>query len=137
MKAYGGVDLLIHIFLTSALVGGEWSSTRLCSYTPIERVPGTHLIGGWFVPRSGLDDVEMRKFLTLPELKLRTLGHPARSQSLYRLRYPGCLEDQVPVYKSLSKSVVQLYLQALGPLFVAFYDSQGILTRLHVGTHIH
>jgi hypothetical protein len=32
----------------------------------------------------GLDDVEMRKFLTLSG----TFGSPARSQSLYRLRYP-------------------------------------------------
>jgi hypothetical protein len=40
-------------------------------------------------PRAGLDDVEKRKFLTLPALELRPLGRPARSQSLhiYRLRY--------------------------------------------------
>jgi hypothetical protein len=40
-------------------------------------------------PRAGLDDVEKRKFLTLPWLKLQPLGRPARSQSLYRLSYPG------------------------------------------------
>jgi hypothetical protein len=40
-------------------------------------------------PRAGLDDVEKRKILTLPALELRRLGCPARSQSLYRLRYPG------------------------------------------------
>jgi hypothetical protein len=39
-------------------------------------------------PRAGLDDVGERKFLTLPGLELRTLGYPARSQSLYRLHYP-------------------------------------------------
>jgi hypothetical protein len=43
-------------------------------------------------PRAGLDDVEKRKFLTLPVLELRPLGRPARSQSLYRLRYPGSCE---------------------------------------------
>jgi hypothetical protein len=26
MKTYGGIDVYIHIFLTSALVGGEWSA---------------------------------------------------------------------------------------------------------------
>jgi hypothetical protein len=36
-------------------------------------------------PRTGLDDVEKRKFLTPPGLELRRLGRPARSQSLYRL----------------------------------------------------
>jgi hypothetical protein len=28
MKSYGGVDVQIHVFLTSALVGGEWSASR-------------------------------------------------------------------------------------------------------------
>jgi hypothetical protein len=41
--------------------------------------------------KAGLEDVEKRKFLTLPGLELQTLGHPARSQSLYRLSYPGSL----------------------------------------------
>jgi hypothetical protein len=40
-------------------------------------------------PGAGLDDLEKRKFLTLPGLELRPLGLPARRQSLYRLRYPG------------------------------------------------
>jgi hypothetical protein len=42
-------------------------------------------------PRAGLDDVEKRKFLTLPGLELQPLGRQARSQSLYRLHYPGSL----------------------------------------------
>jgi hypothetical protein len=42
-------------------------------------------------PRTGLDDVEKRKFLTLPGLELRPLRRPARSQSLYLLRYPGSI----------------------------------------------
>jgi hypothetical protein len=29
--------------------------------------------------RAGLDDLEKREFLTLPELELRPLGRPARS----------------------------------------------------------
>jgi hypothetical protein len=36
-------------------------------------------------PRTGLDDVEKRKFLPLPGLKLRPLCRPSRSQSLSRL----------------------------------------------------
>jgi hypothetical protein len=47
MKAYGEVDLQIRIFLTSALAGGEWSASRPCRFTPGERAPGTHWIGGW------------------------------------------------------------------------------------------
>jgi hypothetical protein len=40
---------------------------------------GTHWIGGWVNLRPGLDDLEKRKFLTLPGLELRPLGRPARS----------------------------------------------------------
>jgi hypothetical protein len=87
---------LIHIFLISALAGGEWSASRPVHFTPGERAPGTHWIGGWVDPTAGLDDVEKRKFFTLPGLELRSLGSPARSQSLYRLRYPGTLTD--PMY---------------------------------------
>jgi hypothetical protein len=59
MKAYGGVDVYIHIFLTSTLVGGEWSASRTGRFTPGERTTGTHW---WVGPRAGLDDVK-RKFL--------------------------------------------------------------------------
>jgi hypothetical protein len=63
------------------------SFTPLALY-PVKRAPGAHWIRGWVGPRGGLDDFEKRKFLTLPGLKLRTLGLPARSQLLYRLRHP-------------------------------------------------
>jgi hypothetical protein len=47
------------------------------------------------------------------------------------------LEDQVPVFMSPSDRVAQLYPQAPGSHFVAFYDSQDyrgcIPTRLHMG----
>jgi hypothetical protein len=89
MKTYGGVDVWIHIVLTSALVGGEWSALRPGRFTPGERAPGTHSIGGWVDPRAGLDDMEKRKSLTTPRLELRPLGRPVRSQLLYRLSYLG------------------------------------------------
>jgi hypothetical protein len=58
MKTYGGVDVWIHVFLTSGLVGGELSASRSGRFTPVERAPGTHWIGGWVSPRAGLDDME-------------------------------------------------------------------------------
>jgi hypothetical protein len=70
---------MIHIFLTSALGGGEWSASRPGRSNPGERAPVTHWVGGWVDHRAGLDDVEKRKFLTLPGLELRPLGRPARS----------------------------------------------------------
>jgi hypothetical protein len=83
MKAYGEVDVHIHIFLTSPLVGGELSASCPGRFTP-----GNHWIG-WVDLRASLDDLEKRKLLTLPGLELRPLSRPASSQSLYRLRYPG------------------------------------------------
>jgi hypothetical protein len=53
MKAYGGVDAYIHLFWTSAQVGGDWSASRPGRFTPGERVPSTN----WMGTRSGLDDV--------------------------------------------------------------------------------
>jgi hypothetical protein len=58
MKAYGGVDVYIHISLTSALAGSEWSASRPCLFTPGETAPGTNWIGGWVDPRAVLDEVE-------------------------------------------------------------------------------
>jgi hypothetical protein len=42
-------------------------------------------------PRAGLKDVENLTFLTIQGLELQSLGRPARSESLYRLRYRGSL----------------------------------------------
>jgi hypothetical protein len=58
MKAYGGVDVEIHIFLNLALAGGDWSASRPGRFTPGEQTPDTHWIGCWVDPRAGLDNVE-------------------------------------------------------------------------------
>jgi hypothetical protein len=41
---------------------------------PLERAPGTHWIGGWVSHRASLDDVEKRKFLSLPRLELQPVA---------------------------------------------------------------
>jgi hypothetical protein len=89
MKAYRGVDVYTHIFLTSALVGDEWSASRPGLFTPGERAPVTHWIWSLVDPRAGLDDMKKWKYFIPPGLELRALSRPASSQSLYPLRYPG------------------------------------------------
>ena len=59
---------------------------------PRERA-GTHCIGGWVGPRAGLD-----RCGNLAATGNRSLDRPARSQSLYRLSYPG------PRYLSLTRT---------------------------------
>jgi hypothetical protein len=61
MKTYWGVEVWLHAFLISALDGGEWSASSPSRFTPRERAPGTHWIGGWLSPRVVLDAVVKRK----------------------------------------------------------------------------
>jgi hypothetical protein len=65
----------IQILLTTALVGGEWSTSRPGRFTPGERAPYTHWIGGWVDLKACLEDLAKRKFLTLTGLELRPLGN--------------------------------------------------------------
>jgi len=37
--------------LTSAVDGSEWSASCTSRFTPRQRDPGTHWIGGWVGPR--------------------------------------------------------------------------------------
>jgi hypothetical protein len=110
MKAYGGVDVKIHIFLNSALDGSEWSASRPGRFTPRERVPGTHWIGDLVSPRAGLADVEKREFFTLPGLEVQPFRRPWRSQSLYRLRCPDSHVSSLCVYTVYCTNTVQLTL---------------------------
>jgi hypothetical protein len=51
-----GVDVQTHVFLTSVLVGGEWSASRPGRFTSREGAPGTYWIGGWVGPRAGVEE---------------------------------------------------------------------------------
>jgi hypothetical protein len=64
MKAYWGVEVQLHAFLSSVLDGGEFSASHTGRFTPRERAPGTHWIEGWVGPRAGLNTVVKRKILS-------------------------------------------------------------------------
>jgi hypothetical protein len=61
MKTYWRVEVELHAFLTSALDGGEWSTSRPGRRTPRETASGTHWIGGWVGPRAVLESMVKRK----------------------------------------------------------------------------
>ena len=67
--------------MTTALEGGEGSASRPGRSLPWERA-GTHCTGGWVGPRTGLN-----RCGNLAPAGIRSPDRPARSQSLYRLRY--------------------------------------------------
>jgi hypothetical protein len=58
MKTYEAMHVNIYAFLTSALVGGEWSATRPGLFAPRERAPCCNLIGGCLDPRASLDNIK-------------------------------------------------------------------------------
>jgi hypothetical protein len=70
MKICKGAKVQLHVFLTSALVGGEWSVSRPSHVTAEEGVTGTHWIGGWVGHRSGIDTGKKKPLCTCSELKL-------------------------------------------------------------------
>jgi hypothetical protein len=74
MKAHWGVDVQLHELFTSALNGGEWSASRTGRFTPREKAPDTHWMGGWVGLEADLHTV-MKK-------KIRTFDHPVRYPAL-------------------------------------------------------
>jgi hypothetical protein len=46
---------------SSALDGGEWSTSSPGRFTPRETAPGTHRLGGWVSPGAVQDRVVKRK----------------------------------------------------------------------------
>jgi hypothetical protein len=91
-----GIALLIRDL---GWVGGQQHAPAAL---PQERT-GTHCTGGWVGPRAGLNVCE--KFRPRRDFfKTRSPDPPARSQSLYRLSYPGTLltlvqtQIHIPIY---------------------------------------
>jgi hypothetical protein len=56
------------------------------------KIPGIHCVGSWLGPRAGLDWGGAEN---LASTEIRCPDRPARSKSLYGLRYPGPLEPQL------------------------------------------
>jgi hypothetical protein len=61
MKAFWGMEVWHHAFLTSTLDGGEWSASRPGRFTRREKAPGSLWIKDWLGHRAGLDAVVERK----------------------------------------------------------------------------
>jgi hypothetical protein len=110
MKAYGGVDVWNQVFLTSALVGGQGSTSRLGRYTPRGRRPMYSLDRRLCDLGTGLDDVERRKILLLSELELRIFGRSYRRRLSSDNESPT---DRIPIARRLPTMPIEL--SWLGP----------------------
>jgi hypothetical protein len=82
MKAYWGSGGIAPRILTSAIDGGDSSAPCPGSFTPREKAPGTHWIGGWVGPRGVLDAVVKRK-IPSPRFEPQNPDRPACSPALF------------------------------------------------------
>jgi hypothetical protein len=85
MKSWGS-ESIAPPFFASAIDGGERSASHSCRFTTGERIPGTHWLRGWVGPMADLNTVENTSMLHCRE---SNPALPARTPSLYRLKYPG------------------------------------------------
>ena len=81
-KPRGGVEVYLYSFFNFGAKWGGWSTPRSGRFNPGKtRYPLYRRLGG---PRAGLTGAE-----NLAPTGIRSPDLPARSESLYRLRYPG------------------------------------------------
>jgi hypothetical protein len=93
VKVYRVLDVYMQNYLTSVLVGDEWWVSRLGRFNPEVKAPNTRRIESWVGHSVSMDDMEEKKFLTLPGFEFWSLGRPARSQTtLSRLLFPSILQ---------------------------------------------
>jgi len=96
----------------------KWRLTpRPSCFTPWERVPGTHWVGDWVVPRSDLVDLEMRTFLAAARIGTQLLGHPV------------CNRVSVPVFGTLE--AVEKVRGKRGNCLIAWSRTELPSVRLH------
>ena len=60
MKAHGGLEVLVHSFLTSAVAGRAWRASFSDRFIPGVWMPGTHWIRNMVGQRSDLEALEKR-----------------------------------------------------------------------------
>ena len=98
-KAQRGSRGITTLSLTSALDGVD-GQRHVPAALPLGKRPGTHCIGGWMGPRAGLEGCGKSH-----PTGIRSQDRPARSESLYHLRYPGPLFGTVPITKACTGPV--------------------------------
>jgi hypothetical protein len=122
MKMYEGGNIETLVFLTTALVGGEWSASRPGRFTTKKSpwYPLDRRLGG--IKRRYRRHGETKIFLHSSGLKLQPLGHPAHSKSLYQLHYPSSLMSYIFWNMTLHSplNVNQQQVPSSAPLAICF-----------------
>jgi hypothetical protein len=85
ITACGGVEVLLHALLSSALDRGEWSPSRFGRLT-LGKSPRTHWIENCLGPTAGLDLPEKATIFILPGIEPRFLCRQFHIQVAIRFR---------------------------------------------------
>jgi hypothetical protein len=93
-------------------------------HNPNGKSPQYPLDRGWVGFIARLHDLEKWKFLNLSGLELRSLGRPARSQSLYRLHHN--VGSQMGIWIVLHKANVLFVIRN----WIAFFVREGIFNSI-------
>jgi hypothetical protein len=78
--------------MTTVLVEGDWSTSRLCRFIPGETSTCTLCIRGWMGTKTGLNLTE-QSLLPLLGIEPGILGRPA-DNLIAVINYPGIQEQQ-------------------------------------------
>jgi hypothetical protein len=94
LNTYQGMEVQLQAFLTSALCGGEWSTSYSFTLSPGERTPITHCMS-WLNPELAWTLWRREKSVPLPEIEPSFLGCPTH--------YTECAIPFLP------KQLIQMY----------------------------
>jgi hypothetical protein len=86
MEAYVGVDVQIHSFLTSALVGGEWSASH--APTALPPVPIRQKVGWTPQSRSGREEEKILDLTGTRNSEPSVVQHIASRYTDYAIQVP-------------------------------------------------
>ena len=83
LKAYGGVELEVHAFITSELDTSELLASRRGLFTLADSAVHTHCIANRMRPRADKETFSDVRFSSLLGTELRLLGLSSVGKSLY------------------------------------------------------
>jgi hypothetical protein len=92
-KHVGGLAVWLYSFLTSALDGSKWLSSRPGSFTPRWKNPGTHRTGVWVGPQSCVEVYGKREKSHTPA-GIWTPDRPAHSLCTLHLNHKRQVKKQ-------------------------------------------
>jgi hypothetical protein len=86
-----GVEVKLHSFVTSVLIGDEWFNSRPSLYPPVQNLD-THWIGGCVGRRGGVEFCKWGMYLVFTGI--RTTEPPARILFSILTAFPGTLSNK-------------------------------------------